>query len=79
MTKRSNATPLYASSSSTRWVRAAITSSDADLWNLCVWRWRKAASITAYGACPDERAIRTNGFECSFAGGLSATKDSRQV
>jgi hypothetical protein len=47
MTRRSDRTLLYAGISARRWVQAAIATPDADLHNLCVGRWRRAASIAA--------------------------------
>jgi hypothetical protein len=47
MKKRTGPTLLYARTSTRRWLQAAITTSDADLLNLCVWHWAQAASTAA--------------------------------
>jgi hypothetical protein len=68
MTKPSVPTLLYASTTARRWVEAAISTPDADLRNLCVWQWRRAASIAASAADENARMLRVGAFPDAVPG-----------
>jgi hypothetical protein len=66
MKKRSHPALLYAGTS-TRWLRAVTTTSDADLLNLCVWHWMRAASSAA--AEESARTLRLSATGGAFPAG----------
>jgi hypothetical protein len=63
MMKRSVPALLYAGTSPRRWVQAAITTPDADLQNLCVWQWRRAAAIAASAGEENVRTLRVGSLD----------------
>ena len=76
MKRRSDPTLLYADTAAKRWVQAATSASDAGLLDLCVWQWRRAASVAASAAGKNALSLQlahTDMFGARDDSGPSAT------
>ena len=58
MTRRPRPSLLYAGPTSNRWLRAAVSTPDADLLQHCVWQWKSAPTARA----AERPALRIPGY-----------------